>query len=77
MSHSLRAKPMNKRRGSELPWATITEDDARLIRGLLDHREKLMAELKTLSSQAIADKFGITKRTVESISQGLTWNHIT
>lgn len=71
--------PLNRnkvRRGSQLPHAKLTESDVRLIRELIAHREKLRAEVSTLTNQCIAEKFNVHHRTIDKISAGETWIHV-
>ena len=64
------------KRGSELPWAKLTEDDVRLINQFVAEREQLKARLKGMTNQAIADKFQVHRRTIDKITSGETWGHV-
>ena len=64
------------KRGSELAWAKLDEADVALIRGLLAERDELRRRASQLTARAIAEKFGVTKRTIEKISEGETWSHV-
>lgn len=71
--------PLNRtkvKRGSELPWAKLTEDDVRLINELIAERNKLKAQLSALTNRAIAEKFGVHIRTIDSITGGWAWTHV-
>ena len=68
--------PMNRTkvlRGSDLPQAKLSSDDVRLIRELVDHRESLKREAKSLTNSAIAEKFNVHRRTIERITSEETW----
>ena len=64
------------KRGEKLPHAKLDERDVRNIRELVDHREKLRAELKHLTNQAIASKFEVHQRTIDKVVAGYTWGHV-
>ena len=71
--------PLNRtkaRRGEELPWSKLTEDDVRLIRGLVDERVRLRQEASLLSNAHIADKFGVSKRAIDRVTAGETWVYV-
>ena len=63
-------------RGSKNHQAKICEDDARLIIALLDERRALRKQLKNLTLEKIADKFGASKTMVGHIDTGRTWRHV-
>ena len=63
-------------RGSQLPQAKLDESDVRHIRQLIDHRENLKRQAKSLSNAMIAEKFGVHLRTIDKISQGHGWTHV-
>ena len=64
------------RRGSELPQSKLTEDDVVLIRGLVDEREKLKQQARQLTNAKIADKFGVSNRTIDRITAGEIWVYV-
>lgn len=75
----MKDNPLNRTkvlRGEYLPQAKLSESDVRLIRELIKHREELKAKAKNLNDSAIAEKFGVHRRTIERISQGETWSHV-
>lgn len=45
----------------------LTDDDVRLIRAAADERRRLMAEAAKLSAAALAEKFGVSRFTIENI----------
>ena len=65
------------KRGSELPWAKLTEDDVRMAREL--HRQG-RAEIARIQSsctaKALAEKFDVHYRTMEKALSYETWIHI-
>ena len=70
-------------RGSELPHSKLTEDDVRLIRQLVAERTELVRrarqlrdESRKLSNRHIAEKFGVTSRTIERLLSGEQWGHV-
>lgn len=64
-------------RGQDLPWAKLTDDDVRLMRRL--HQEG-RAEIDRIRSyctmRALAEKFGVHRRTVEKVLSYSTWRHV-
>ena len=71
--------PLNRtkvKRGSELPWAKLNEDDVVLIRKLIVEREMLKAKARELTNAKIAEKFGVHVRTIDKISIGEIWGYV-
>ena len=71
--------PLNRlkvRRGSQLPWAKLTEEDVIAIWRLVRERERLRRQIKSLSNEAIAEKFGVSVRTIERILYDGGWAHV-
>ena len=71
--------PLNRtkvKRGSELPWAKLDEDDVVLIRRLIVEREMLKAKARQLTNAKIAEKFAVHVRTIDKISTGETWGYV-
>lgn len=64
------------KRGSELPWAKLTEDDIRIINEFVKERDRLKIVLKGMTNQAIADKFDVSKRAIDRVVTGETWGHV-
>ena len=64
------------KRGSELSWSKLTEDDVRLINAAVDERNRLRMEAKQLSNKSLADKFGVSLRTMDRVTSGETWGHV-
>lgn len=60
----------------DLPQAKLTDDDVRLIRQLISHREELKRQASELTNAKIAAKFGLHYRTIDRISAGDTWSHV-
>lgn len=48
----------------------LTPDDVRLIRELLKERDSLKRQLKPLTNESIAHKFGVTGQVVHRINHG-------
>jgi len=65
------------KRGSELPHAKLTEDDVRLILSLVGEREALKRQASSLTNARIAHKFAVSTRTIDRITAGETWSHVT
>lgn len=61
--------------GESLPHSKLTNDDVRLIRELVAHRNKLKAELAGLTNKELAGKFDVHYRTIEKVVHGDTWSH--
>ena len=71
--------PLNSlayKRGSQLPWAKLNEEDVRHIRLLIEHRESLKRQAAAISNKRIAEKFGVHLRTIDKISAGHGWTHV-
>ena len=71
--------PMNRlkvKRGSQLPWSKLNESDVKMIRDLVEARNKLKAELSELTNKKIAEKFEVHVRTIDRITAGEGWGHV-
>lgn len=69
---------MAAHKGSRHHLSKVTEEDVKLILELDQERRRIKALLDTLSQQAIAEKFGISKQRVWEICnahQG-AWGHV-
>lgn len=64
---------MTQKRGSQLPHAKLDEDDVRLVRELVDERERHKAIAAALTNRKIAEKFGVHVRTIDRITAGNGW----
>lgn len=69
----IRHKPLFIKRAT--PDAKLDERDAAAIRELVEYREQLRAKASALSNRALADKFGVHRRTIERLIAGETWGH--
>lgn len=67
---------LHVKRGSELPWAKLTEEDVSLIRELVREREALKAQLRELTNAKIAEKFGVHVRTIDRVTTYEGWRHV-
>lgn len=74
----MRADNVTKfKRGSELPWAKMTEEDVRRARReYSEGRQKLARLQRYYSVQGLADRFGISKPAMEKILSRQTWEHV-
>jgi len=71
--------PLNRtkvKRGSELPWAKLTEADVALIRQIVAERENAKRQLQYVTNAALARKFGVHKNTIDRITNGESWGHV-
>jgi hypothetical protein len=72
--------PLNRlkvKRGSELPWAKLTEDDVRFCRELHEQgRRQIRQALEYCTAKALAEKFAVHKRTMEKVLSGESWGHV-
>lgn len=67
---------LTAKRGSELPHAKLTEDDAVAIRKLHARKQRAIARLnERYSAAGIAKRYGVHVRTVERILQRTGWVH--
>ena len=64
------------KRGSQLPQSKLTEADVLNIRQIVEHRDKLKAELKTLTNAKIAEKYNVHYRTIDRVTAFENWNHV-
>jgi hypothetical protein len=63
------------KRGSDLPQTKLCPDDVHAIRSAVRQRDGLREHIRNnLSNQALADKFGVHRRTIEKIVQLHTWS---
>lgn len=71
------ANRLKVKRGVELPQSKLTDDDVRLIRQLHDFKKKEIRRLNdALSIEAIANKFGVHRRTIEKVLFFDGWRHV-
>jgi len=71
--------PLNRlkvKRGQDLPHSKLTNEDVKLIRELVDHRDQLKKELSGLTNKVISEKFDVHRRTIDRITGGHSWTHI-
>lgn len=67
---------INPARGSELPQSKLTEDDIKLIWKCVNERKRLRDEANKLSNESLAQKFDVSLRTIDRITQRRGWIHI-
>lgn len=67
---------LHVKRGSELPWAKLTEEDVSLIRELVRERDALKAQLRELTNAKIAEKIGVHVRTIDRVTTYEGWRHV-
>lgn len=63
-------------RGTDHPLSKLTEDDVRLILAAVEERERLRAEANRLSNKSLAEKMGVSLRTIDRITQARGWTHV-
>jgi DNA invertase Pin-like site-specific DNA recombinase len=64
-------------RGNENATRKLTEDDVRLIRELSEQgRAEIQRIYATCTAKALAEKFGVHKRTVEKVLRYETWKAV-
>lgn len=64
------------KRGEQLKHSKLTDDDVRMIRDLIEHREELKRQASELTAAKIAEKFGVHVRTIDRVSGGESWGHV-
>ena len=64
------------RKGTDLPWAKLTDDDVKLILSCVEERKRLRAQASELSAKSLAEKFGVHQRTIEKVISGESWGHV-
>ena len=55
--------------------AKLTNEDAQLIRDVVSYRRSLLDEARKISDAALAEKFGVTKSTINKVGKGHSWIH--
>jgi len=70
------ARPKRIRRGPDLPQAKLDEQDVRLIQALVEERERHKQAASRLSNARLAEKFGVSLRTIERLLHRETWWHV-
>ena len=72
--------PLNRlkvKRGSELPWAKLTEDDVRFCRELHEQGWRQVRQAyEYCTANALAEKMGVHVRTMEKALSGVSWGHV-
>ncbi|OVE45610.1 hypothetical protein [Chromobacterium violaceum] len=64
-------------RGEELPQSKLTDADVAKIRRLHDRKQRLVAKLnKRCSVEALAQMFGVHRRTIEKALSQESWAHV-
>ena len=56
--------------------AKLTEQDVLDIREVVDRRETIRNQLKTMTNKALSEKYGVHIRTIDKITNFYTWGHI-
>lgn len=65
------------KRGEDMPWSKLTEDDVRLIHEAKEKREDLREHIRlSLSNDALARQFGVHVRTIEKVLAYDSWRHV-
>ena len=60
-------------RGEQHHACKLTDDDVRLILSLVEDREELYRKAKALSNSILAEKFDVSRATIEKIAAGIRW----
>lgn len=64
-------------RGMDLPQSKLTPLEVDAIRSAARQRENLRNFIRdNLSNDALAEKHGVHRRTIEKVLQGETWSHV-
>jgi DNA invertase Pin-like site-specific DNA recombinase len=67
----------HKKRGSELPQAKLTEEDIHLIREIHAQGKKEIERIRsTMSAQALAEKFEVSRHTIHRVLRYDDWRHV-
>lgn len=64
------------KRGMDLPQSRLTDEDVRLIRALVEERERHREEAAKLTNAKLAEKFGVHVRTIDKVTAGENWGHV-
>lgn len=64
------------KRGEQLPQSKLTDEDVKIIRELVEYRDKIKKELSGLTNSALAEKFDVSQRTIDRITAGYGWAHV-
>lgn len=63
-------------RGAQLPQTKLTPAAVREIRAAEKRRERLRAQARELTNEALAIKFGVHRRTIEKLLRMETHYHV-
>jgi len=70
------AAARNPARGENHYKAKLSNCEVKWIKDLLAQREKLLKQARDLTNAKLAEKFEVSKRTIDKISEGYSWIHI-
>lgn len=71
-----RRAPATAPRGRPMPKTKLSGEDVRLIRELLEERERVREAAAELTIQKIADKFEVDRTTITRIGNGRYWKEV-
>lgn len=64
-------------RGVELPQSKLTPEQVSAIRSAARQRENLRQYIReNLSNDALAEQYGVHRRTIEKVLSGDSWSHV-
>lgn len=63
-------------RGERCRHAKLDQGQVIEILETVDRRNALKAELKTMTNDALAERYGVSRQAVENIVRGATWRHV-
>lgn len=64
-------------RGMDLPQSKLTPLEVEAIRSAARQRESLRKHIReNLSNDALAEQFGVHRRTIEKVLTGESWTHV-
>jgi len=64
------------KRGEDHYNARLTEEDVRWIRQLGAERSALLERARELSNMQLAEKFSVTRHTIERVLSRERWSHV-
>jgi len=64
-------------RGTDLPQSKLTPEQVPAIRSAATQRENLRQYIRdNLSNEALAEQYGVHRRTIEKVLSGDSWSHV-
>lgn len=63
-------------KGERCRHAKLDQGQVIAILEAVDRRRQMREELKALSNEALAERYGVSRQAIENIVRGATWRHV-